>query len=52
VDYSITLKKEIGGTCGTNTKQEKFRWEVLRGRGHLKDLDISERIILKGFGLI
>jgi len=28
-----------------------FRWEVLRGRGHLKDLGISEKILLKGVGL-
>ena len=29
-----------------------FRWEVLRGRGHLNDLGVNERILLKGIGLI
>jgi hypothetical protein len=24
-----------------------FRWEVLRIRGHLKDLGVNERILLK-----
>jgi hypothetical protein len=29
-----------------------FRWEVLRGRCHLKELGVDERILLRGIGLI
>jgi hypothetical protein len=32
--------------------QVGFRWEVLRGRSHLKNVGVDERILLKDTGLI
>ena len=44
-------KNEMSGTCGTCLRQEKCIqvcwWGNLRERGHLIDVDIDGRILLK-----
>jgi hypothetical protein len=55
LDYSITLKNEIGrakwNVWEAGEVHTGFRWEVLRRRGHLENLGIDERILLKRIDL-
>jgi len=56
VDYSITLKKRdwqgMWHEYEAGELHRVFRWEVLRLSSPQKDLDVSERILLKGAGLV